>query len=118
MAAGAAPVSSRLRYTVPVTTRETLHDLVDSLPETSFDYACRVLAELRDDPRAWLQRYAEIDDEPLTDQEYTSEELALIDARFARVRTGDPVPDEEVGRMLGELCEELSRGRTRLSATS
>lgn len=96
-----------------VTTRESLHELIDSLPEASFDNASRVLTELRDDPWAWLHRYAEIDDEV-----YTDEETAWLNERFERARTTRLVPHEEVERMLDALCAEQSFGQTTLSATS
>jgi hypothetical protein len=95
-----------------VTTRETLHALIDSLPEGSLDDAGRVLTELRDDPWAWLHRYAEIDDEV-----YTDEERQWLDERFERAKTARLVPHEEVERMLDALCAELSSGQTTLSAT-
>ena len=96
-----------------VTTRETLHALIDSLPEGSLEHASRTLTELRDDPWAWLHRYAEIDDE-----EYTDEELARINESFERAKTARLVPHEEVERMLDALCAELSPGQTTLSVSS
>ena len=106
-------ISRRSRYTVPVTTRENLHALIDSLPEGSLDDASRTLTELRDHRWAWLQRNFEIDDEV-----YTEEDMARLDERFERAKTGRLVPHEEVERMLDTLCEELSPGQTMLSATS
>lgn len=96
-----------------MTTRDNLHILIDELPESSFDNAGRVLTELRDDPWAWLHRYAEIDDEV-----YSEEEKAWLDERFERAKTARLVPHEEVERMLDALCAELSPGQTTLSATS
>ena len=105
------------RYTIPVTTLDTLHALIDSLPEGSLDDASRTLTELRDDRWAWLQRNAEIDDEV-----YTDEEMAQIQESVARahedILAGRTKSNEEVGRMLDALCEELSSGQPTLSATS
>ena len=95
-----------------MTTRETLHALIDSLPEGSLDDASRTLTELRDDRWAWLDRYADID------PPYSAEELQLMEDSFASIRTGDNVPNEVLGRMLDELCAEISRGRMRVSSTS
>jgi predicted transcriptional regulator len=101
-----------LRYTDTVTTRETLHALIDTLPEGSLDDASRTLTELRDDRWAWLQRNFEIDDEPLTDAD-----LVAIERGHEDILAGKLVSNEEVGRMLDELCAKLP-GQRELSSSS
>jgi predicted transcriptional regulator len=95
-----------------VTTLETLHALIDALPDSSLEHACRTLTELRDDPWEWIHRYAEIDDE-----EYTDEERAGWKQAEAEIRAGNFVSNEEVGRMLAELCAKLP-GQLELSSSS
>jgi hypothetical protein len=74
--------------------------------------ATRALTELRDDPWAWSLKNA-----PLDDEEYTEEELKLLDDRTSRARSGTLVPHSEVERMLAELCDPSS-GQPKLSKTS
>ncbi len=75
--------------------RETLHSLVDDLPDDDLFTARRVLAALRatGDPvlRALLE--APLDDEPDTD----NRDGGLTEAR-RQARSGDTVPHAEVKR--------------------
>ena len=79
--------------------RETLHQLVDKLPESEVAAATRYLEYLsvaRQDPflRALIQ--APLDDEPETEEERT----AIAEGRAALQR-GDVVSHEELRRDLG-----------------
>ena len=94
----------RLGYTRTVTSRATLHDLVDEIPEGTIDAAQRWLAALRDDPVARAFASAELDDEPLSENE-----ARLLDERWASARQGNIIPHEEVLRML-ELDASRSLG--------
>jgi hypothetical protein len=79
-----------------VTTRATLHELVDDLPPECIDAAADSLARLRDDPvlRAFLT--APLDDEPLDD-----DEAALVDRRIASYRAGNYWTQEQVDALFG-----------------
>jgi hypothetical protein len=74
-----------------MTTKETLHHLIDELPDDALPAAERYLESPRDDPV--LRAFAEApeDDEPLT-----PEEIAAIDEAKAELAAGDLVPWEEV----------------------
>jgi hypothetical protein len=81
-----------------MTTRESLHHLIDELPECALGEAERSLSPLRtleDDPvlRALLE--APEDDEPLTPEEEAAIEVARED-----VRAGRTVSHEEARRIL------------------
>ena len=99
-------------YTVPMTARESLLALVESLPEDMVDEATRVLTEFRDDPWAWALKNAEFDDEPYTEADRAASERAEADRLAGRL-----VPDAEVARMLDELCAK-SPGPLTLSNSS
>lgn len=79
-----------------MTTREALHELVNTLPDDALPAAEASPTSLRDDPmeRAWLT--APEDDEPLSDAE-----RAMLDARMEAVRRGEVVPHEVVIRLIG-----------------
>ena len=80
-----------------MTTRETLHKLVDMLPESEWEAVYRVLEErmAKHDPvlRAFLN--APEDDEPETEEERAAVEEAYEDLKAGRVS-----PWEEVKREL------------------
>jgi hypothetical protein len=95
-----------------MTARESLLALVESLPEAMVEEATRVLTEMRDDPWAWALKNAEFDDEPYTKEDRAASQRAEADRIGGRL-----VPDEEVGRMLNELCAK-SPGPPALSSRS
>lgn len=95
-----------------MTTRETLHALIEALPESSLEHASRTLSELRDDPWEWLHRYAEIDDE-----EYSDEDRERWKQAEAEIRAGNFVSQKDVERMLAELCETSSGMALRSSSS-
>ena len=85
-------------YTVRVTTRESLHELVDGIPESALDDAEASLRSLTAADESGLRRFldeAPYDDEPLTDDERAA--IALADAEFAR---GEGVPHSVVKKLL------------------
>ena len=59
-----------------MTARESLHALVDSLPEGLVESATQTLKELQEDPWAWALKNAEFDDEPYTDADRAATERA------------------------------------------
>jgi hypothetical protein len=79
-----------------VTTKESLHRLVDELPDVALPEAERYLAALRDDPLALLLLTAPVDDEPETDEERE----AVQEAREAAER-GEIIADADLDRELG-----------------
>jgi len=79
-----------------VTTKESLHRLVDELPDVALPAAARYLAALRDDPLALLLLTAPVDDEPESDEE----RQAVQKARDAAGR-GEIVADADLDRELG-----------------
>ena len=78
--------------------RQSLHTLVDDLPEPELLPARRFLEYLRqkgDDPlRSFLDR-APVDDEPVT-----SEDRAAIQEGFAQRAAGETISHEEAQRLL------------------
>ena len=81
-----------------MTTRETLHKMVDLLPESEWGAARWVLEErlAKHDPvlRAFLN--APEDDEPETE-----EERAVVEEAYEELKSGRVVSDEELKRELG-----------------
>ena len=81
-----------------MTTRETLHKMVDLLPESEWEAARRVLEErlAKHDPvlRAFLN--APEDDEPESE-----EERAAVEEAYEELKAGRVVSDEELKRELG-----------------
>ena len=80
--------------------RETLHTLVDELPEPELRPARRFLEYLRlqaADPLRAVLDAAPLDDEPVTD-----DDLAAIREGLREKATGEVVPHEEVKRLLRE----------------
>ena len=82
-----------------MTDRQTLHTLVDELPENELLAARRFLEYLRrtEDPLRAVLDAAPIDDEPLTE-----EDLAAIRDGLEDKARGDVVSHEEVKRLLHE----------------
>lgn len=81
-----------------VTTREKLHRLVDTLPESEHPTAVRVLEALARiaDPVRWALDHAPADDEPESE-----EERAAVAEAYEDVKAGRLVSHEEVKRELG-----------------
>jgi hypothetical protein len=81
-----------------MTSKDTLHALIDTLPETKLDAARLYLEALRaeDDPVLHALLNAPDDDEPETEEE----RAAVQEAREASAR-GDVYTLEEVSRELG-----------------
>jgi hypothetical protein len=79
-----------------VLARESVHPLLDELPDDSLPEVARYLGALRDDPVARVLLTAPIDDEPETD----GERAPLQEAREAAAR-GEVYSLEEVKRELG-----------------
>jgi len=76
-------------------TKDTLHRLIDDLPDSLVDEAARRLTQLQDDPilRAFLE--APEDDEPLT-----PEEIAAVEEGEAEMARGETIPwDEAMARL-------------------
>ena len=81
-----------------MTTRQSLHDLVDDLPEDVLGEAERSLARLKahaSDPFLEALRNAPIDDEPLTPQE-----RARVDRAWESLERLGSIPDSEIDRIL------------------
>ena len=82
-----------------MTTRETLHKLIDQLPECDLHMAELLIQwrhQLRDDPLLVTLATAPLDDEEIT----AEEEAAVAEARKAVAR-GDVSSFDEVKRELG-----------------
>lgn len=82
-----------------MTIRDTLHRLVDELPESEVSAAERYLEYLsvaRNDPFLRALMHAPLDDEPETD-----EERAAVAQGRAALDRGDVVSDEGLRRDLG-----------------
>ena len=78
-------------------TKETLHRLVDELPDDEVDEAERYLRALQiEDPVLRSLELAPIDDEPVTPEE----EAAIQEGRDALAR-GDVLTTEQLRRQLG-----------------
>ena len=74
-----------------MTTKASLHALVERLPEDALPEAERVLATLSGDLFYQAMLNAPLDDEPLTEEDL----LAIAEAREAE-RRGELIPLEEV----------------------
>lgn len=85
-------------------TRETLHRLVEDLPETHLGAAESALASLREaeDPVVWTLEHAPFDDEP-----ETPAERAAVEAARRELREGARTYSTE--ELLAELAEEAGR---------
>ncbi len=81
-----------------MTTKETLHKLVDLLPESEWEAARRVLEERlsKHDPVLHAFLNAPEDDEPETE-----EERAAVEEAYEALARGEVVSDEELRRELG-----------------
>jgi hypothetical protein len=79
-------------------TRDSLHKLIDELPETDLPTAARVLEALHatSDPTRWALDHAADDDEP-----ETAEEAAAVAAAWGEYRQGEQLSTQEVRRKLG-----------------
>ncbi len=85
----------------PMTAKERLHQLVDTLPEREAEVAERLLQALHVpppgvDPLRWKLENAPLDDEPESEEEKRAVEEARADWR-----AGHSVSHEEVVRQLG-----------------
>jgi hypothetical protein len=92
------PISLEAEGALPMTTKATLHQLIEELPESELVAAERFLTYLRDiaDPVRRALLNAPWDDEPETEEE----RQAVQEARDELTR-GDVYPIEEVRRELG-----------------
>lgn len=79
-------------------TRDTLHAIIDNLPESHLEVAARYLEDLErsGDPLAWALAHAPLDDEADEDDA----DAGLSEAR-AEAGRGDVVSHEEVKRRWG-----------------
>ncbi len=82
-----------------MTTKATLHRLVDELPDDELAAAERVLATLRD--RAGDPVRLAVLTAPLDDEGETREERAGASAARAQIARGDVVGNEELRREIG-----------------
>jgi hypothetical protein len=78
-----------------MTTKESLHRLVDAIPDSGLDAAERVLTPLAD-PMLLALTYAPLDDEPITDEDRD----AINDAREEH-RRGETIGHAEALREPG-----------------
>jgi hypothetical protein len=81
-----------------VTTRESLHDLLDELPESVLGEVESALRRFAPGERSALRAFLEtapLDDEPLTD-----EDIRAIDEARKDLRTGRLVPHSKVMEMV------------------
>ena len=90
---GAAPwlLACQPSYTVGVTARQSLHQIVDELPEPEAARVLRAVEHWRDDPVALALASAPFDDAP-----ETPEERAAVEQARDEVRRGDVTSAEEV----------------------
>lgn len=80
-----------------MSSKDTLHHLVDTLPDSEIDEAERYLRALQtDDPVLRTLLTAPLDDEPETD-----EERAAVAEAYEDVRQGRLVSMEEIERQFG-----------------
>ena len=79
-------------------TRDSLHAIIDKLPESHLEVAAQYLEDLErsDDPLAWALAHAPLDDEPDADDA----DAGLTEARKEASR-GDVVTHEEIKRRWG-----------------
>lgn len=86
-------------YTGLVENRQTLHTLVDELPEPELRPARRYLEYLRQaaDPLRRALEAAPVDDEPLTEDDLT----AIREGREERAK-GETVSHDEIKQLLSE----------------
>ena len=77
--------------------RQTLHVLVDDLPEDELAAAKRFLEFLRSRSKDSLHAF--LDEAPLDDEPVTEEDLAAIREGFADKARGDVVSQEEAERL-------------------
>jgi hypothetical protein len=81
-----------------MTTRESLHRLVDRIPEESLPVAERALADIAGELQVSLRQRLEsvpFDDEPLT-----PEDIATIEAGWRSLRAGSGIPDDDLNQHL------------------
>lgn len=79
-------------YRCLMTTKERLHQAVETMTEDEATEALRMLAEASGDPVAWVLDHAPLDDEPESDDERQAVASSLAD----RERGVKPVPLEDV----------------------
>jgi hypothetical protein len=81
-------------------TRESLHRLVDDLPETEIVRAERLLAVLKDTAEPPLGMFENV---PEDDEPETAEEVAAVAEAWREHREGKSLTTEELKRELGLL---------------
>lgn len=79
-------------YRSLMTTKERLHQAVETMSEQEADAALRTLAEASGDPVRWVLDHAPLDDE----SESESERAAVAAARLDRERGIESTPLEDV----------------------
>jgi len=79
-------------------TRDSLHKLIDELPETDLPTAARVLEALRATADPTSQA---LDHAPEDDEAETAEEAAAVTAAWQERRLGEGLTTAEVRRKLG-----------------
>lgn len=82
-----------------MTTKATLHHLVDELPESELETAAQFLERLRDNREYDPVRRA-LDEAPEDDEPLTPEDEAAIEESRAQYRRGEYVSAEEAKREL------------------
>jgi hypothetical protein len=79
-------------------TRESLHRLIDELPEVDLPTAARVLGALNATADPVVQA---LDQAPEDDEPETAEEASAVASAWAERRRGESLTTEEVRRKLG-----------------
>lgn len=75
-----------------MTTKQRLHQAVETMTEQEAGAALRTLAEASGDPVTWVLDHAALDDEAESEQERHAVAGALVD----RARGSKPIPLEDV----------------------